>query len=222
VQILIKYLYGKACYLDEFSRTGKSLWFRDLYTMGKLCNEDISDDEERKTKKVTSEEISSISIDGRDFKVAQNSDFNFSITPRRCHVLCLSNRENSFELFDLFDADICIAINVAEMVEMIKSANKHLGFKVVSDEITYYRDSIDLLNCKSVEDAAFLKPAEPYQKESEYRIAVFWPKDENSNIYTDEVSHINIFDPSSIKDDHITFNFQCPEFNKIVVGVQRI
>ncbi|MEH6443034.1 MAG: hypothetical protein V7784_03970 [Oceanospirillaceae bacterium] len=190
--------------------------------MDKLSNEGITDNEEHKSIKVTSEEISSISIAGRDFRIAENTDLDVSIKPRRCHVLCLSNKGNSSELFELFEADICIAINVVEMVAMIKSANDHLGFEIISGDITYYRSSIELLACKSVEEGAFLKPVEPYQKESEYRIAVFWPKDESSEIYTREVGYKSVFDHSATKDDHITFNFQCPEFNQIVVGVQRI
>jgi hypothetical protein len=218
---VIKYLYGKRCYLDRFAKTGKGLWFRDLYTMDKLSNEDISDDEECKSIKVASEEISSISIAGRDFRLAPNTHFNVSITPPRCHVLCLSDKENCPELFKLFEADICIAINVVKMVKMIQGANNHIGLEVVADNIKYYRDSTELLDCKP-EKAAFLKSAESYHIESEYRIAVFWPNGESSRINTVETGHINVFGDITAQDDHITFNFQCPEFSQIVVGVKRI
>ena len=89
---MIKYLYGKSCYLDGFAKTGKGLWFRDLYTMDKLSNEDIKDDEKSKSAKVTSEEISTISLAGRDFRIAPNTHFDIARTPQRCHVLCLSNQ----------------------------------------------------------------------------------------------------------------------------------
>ncbi len=218
---MIKYLYGKSCYLDSFTKTGKGLWFRDLYTMDKLNNENIKDDEKCKSVKVDSEEISTISIAGRDFRIAPNTHFDISITPQRCHVLCLSNKENDPELFDLFDADICIAINVVKMVEMIREANRHIGLEVVAGNVKYYRDSAELLNCKP-EDTAFLKPAAPYEKESEYRIAIFWPNGENSTINTVETGQINVFGVDAFQDDHITLNFQCSEFNQIVVGVARI
>ncbi len=104
------------------------------------------------------------------------------------------------------------------MVEMIKSANKHLGFEVIAKNIKYFDDSIELLNCKSSEDAAFFKPRVPYQKEREYRIAIFFPGDEKFEIKTTD-GYISIFNPTPSKDDHMTFNFDCPEFSQIVVGV---
>jgi len=190
--------------------------------MDKLNNEEISDNEKRKSVKVTSEEISSISLAGRDFKIAPNTDFDFSITPRRCYVLCLSNKGNSTDLYELFDADICIAINVVEMVEMINNANSHLGIRVVSGDIKYYTDSIDLLSCASEDDAAFLKPAKPYQREAEYRIAIFWPKNEDSKLHVEKFGYINVFGTNPAADDHMTLSFQCPEFSQVVVDVQRI
>lgn len=218
---MIKYLYGKSCYLDSFTKTGKGLWFRDLHTMDKLSNENIKDNEKYKSIKVTSKEISTISLAGRDFRIAPNTHFDILITPKRCHVLCLSDKGNDQELFDLFDADICIAINVSKMIEMIKKANRHIGLKVVADNVRYYRDFTELLNCKP-EKTAFLKPAEPYEKESEYRIAIFWPDCESSTINTMKDSYINVFKDEASPDDHITLNFQCPEFNQIVIGVMHI
>ena len=114
-----------------------------------------------------------------------------------------------------------LAINVVKMVEMIKEANKHIGLKVVADNVKYYRDSTELLNCKP-DKTVFLKPADPYEKESEYRIAIFWPNGESSTINTVGDGHINVFGVDASQDDHITLNFQCPEFNQIVVGVTRL
>jgi hypothetical protein len=220
--LLIKYLYGKSCYLDGFAKTGKSLWFRDLYTMDKLVNKWINDNEERKSIKVTSEEIQSISIAGRDFKMAPKTNFDLSITPPRCHVLCLSNKKNDPEMFDLFHADICIAIDVSKMVEIIGEANKHLGLRVVAGDVKYYSDSAEFLNLQSEENTAFVKPADPYFRESEYRIAIFWPNEEGSRINTMDDGQIRVFGDPAAQDDHIKLNFDCPEFGQIVVGEQRI
>lgn len=217
---MIKYLYGKSCYLDSFAKTGEGLWFRDLYTMDKLSNEDIKDDEKCKSVKVASEEILTISLAGRDFQLAPDTHFDISITPQRCHVLCLSDKENDHELFELFRADICIAINVVKMAEMIKEANRHIGLEVVAGNVRYYSNSTELFNCKP-EETAFLKP-EAYKKESEYRIAIFWPDGESSTINTVGAGHINVFGVGVSQDDHITLDFQCLEFNQIVVGVTRI
>ncbi len=219
---MIKYLYGKSCYLDDFAKTGKSLWFRDLYTMDKLVNKGISDNEELKSINVSSKEIQSISIDGRDFKVAPKTNFDISISPPRCHVLCLSNKKNDPEMFELFQADICIAIDVARMVEMIGDANKHLGLKVMAGYVKYYSNSEDFLNLQSEENTAFVKPADPYFRESEYRIAIFWPNEEDSTINTMDGGLIRVFSECAAQDEHIKLNFDCPEFGQIVVGEQRI
>lgn len=207
--------------MDGFARTGKGLWFRDLYTMGKLCNENISDNEQNKTVKVASKEISHISLDGRKFKVAPGTKFDISYTSPRCHVLCLSDKENCPELFELFKADICIAINVVEMVKMIKAANHRYGVEVVADSVKYYKNSHQLLSSSPVE-LAFLKPEYPYQRESEYRIAMFWPSGEDAKIRSTDAGYINIFGEIPAENDHITLNFQCAEFSQIVVGVKRI
>lgn len=216
---MIKYLYGKRCDLDGFTKTGKGLWFRDLYTMGMLSNENIKDKEECKSIKINSEDISTITLAGRDFRMAPNTHSYISIRPSRCHVLCLSDKGNDPELFALFDADTCIAINVVKMEEMIREANRHIGIKVVAGNVKYYKNnSTELLDCMP-EEAVFRKPAEPYKKESEYRIAIFWINGENSTLNTTEDGHINVFCTDAFKDDHITFTFQGPEFNQIVVGV---
>ena len=217
---MIKYLYGKSQYLGSFAEIGKGLWFRDLYTMDKLENDKISDDEASKAIELAPDAITQVTIDGRPFKVVPNKPIQFSQSPRRCHVLCLSDRGNDSELFTLFEADICIAINVQKMVELIESANKHLELKVVADSITYYDHENELFDLTQ-EQLAFFKPVDPYSKEYEYRIAIFWPENEGSKVKPDGHGYVNVFHSNGTANDHITFNFESPVYEEVVVSVIR-
>lgn len=217
---LIKYLYGKHQFLKGFSETGKGLWFRDLYTMDKLNNESIKDDESYKSIYLEPNAIKSVTLAGSPFNVIPKDPIKFSQSPRRCHVLCLSNKANDPDLFKLFQADICIAIDVNKMVELIESANIHRNLEIVAKEITYYFNELDTMDC-SVDELVFLKPSNPYSQESEFRIAVFWPSDDQSKIETERNGSVNVFGSENTKDDHIAFNFECSEFNQVVVNVTR-
>ncbi|MEZ8321708.1 hypothetical protein AB6C72_25255, partial [Vibrio splendidus] len=85
---MIKYLYGKSQHLGRFAETGEGLWFRDLFTMDKLENENISDNEAKKSIQLAPDVITKVAIAGREFKIVPNKPVTFSQTPRRCHVLC--------------------------------------------------------------------------------------------------------------------------------------
>lgn len=217
---MIKYLYGKSKYLEHFAETGKGLWFRDLFTMDKLENDNISDDEARKSIQLAPDAVTKVIIAGREFKVVPNKPITFSRAPRRCHVLCLSEKGHDKELFELFKADICIGINVAKLAELIEKANKHLGLEVIADSITYYERESEILDL-SQEQLAFVKPSDPYSREHEFRIAVFWPQDSSSQLATDEHGKINFFHVSGTSDDHITFNFESPAYEEVVHSVTR-
>ena len=217
---MIKYLYGKSQYLEYFTETGEGLWFRDLFTMDKLENDNISDDEARKSIQLAPDAITKITLAGRDFKVVPCNPIIFSRYPRRCHVLCLSNKGNCKELFTLFDADICIGIDTKKVAMLIETANKHLGLKVVSGPIYYYEHESEVSDL-SQEELVFVKPTEPYKRESEYRIAVFWPENESSQLLTKDNGSVYVFHNDGTSDDHITFNFESPDFEEVVHSVTR-
>jgi hypothetical protein len=185
--------------------------------MDKLENTEISDDEAKKSILLEPDAISQISINDRTFNVVPNGPIKFSQAPRRCHVLCLSDIENDPQLFKLFEADICIAIDTQKMIELIASANKHLGLEVMADSIKYYSNEDELFDL-SLEELVFYKPKEPYSRECEYRIAVFWPYDENTQIKTVADSYVNLFHVGTAN-DHITFDFKSPVYEKVVIGV---
>ncbi|TOQ34645.1 hypothetical protein, partial [Vibrio parahaemolyticus] len=132
----------------------------------------------------------------------------------------LSNKGNSKELFNLFDADICIAIDTKKLAMLIETANKHLGLKVVSGPIHYYEHENEIFGL-SQEQLVFVKPAQPYKRESEYRIAVFWPENESSQLLTRDNGSVYVFDSDGTSDDHITFNVESPAFEEVVHSVTR-
>jgi hypothetical protein len=214
---LIKYLYGKSKNLGNFADTGYGLWFRDLFSMSKLENEKISDDEASKSIQLAPDAITKFIIDGRDFKIVPNNPIVFSQSPNRCHVLCLSNKGNCDDLFQRFDADICIGINVIEMKKYIKDANSKLGLKVVMRPITYYENDFEI-SIPTQDDLVFFKP-KTYMPEDEFRIAIFWPKGESTQLLTESDGFVNIFSPDIWKDDHIAFEFWGPAYEKVVDSV---
>lgn len=60
--------------------------------MDKLENDNISDDEARKSIQLAPDAITKVIIAGREFKVVPDKPITFSQSPRRCHVLCLSEK----------------------------------------------------------------------------------------------------------------------------------
>ncbi|MFA0134145.1 hypothetical protein AB4440_17850 [Vibrio splendidus] len=217
---MIKYLYGKSQHLGRFAETGEGLWFRDLFTMDKLENENISDNEAKKSIQLAPDVITKVAIAGREFKIVPNKPVTFSQTPRRCHVLCLSDKGNRKELFELFKADICIGINVVKLTRLIETANKHLGLEVIASSITYHEHENETLDL-SQEQLVFVKPAEPYKRECEFRIAVFWPQNESSKLITETHREVNVFHANGAPDDHIVFSFESPAYEEVVHSITR-
>lgn len=217
METLIKYLYGKQQVLGRFAETGEGLWFLDLFSMDKLENEKIRDDEAWKSVQLAPDAITSMNINGRDFKCVPNTPIVFSQAPKRCHVRCLSNKGNCEELFQRFEADICIGINVIKMKSYIEDANTTLGLKVVMKPITYYESDFDTRDLTQ-EDLAFLK-AKKYMPEDEFRIAIFFPEAESTQLKTDSDGLVNIYSHDGFKDDHISFEFGGVAYEDVVHSV---
>lgn len=214
-----KFLYGKRCNLDPFIQFGGPLWFRDIYSLKALENQLICDDESCKKFCIDSKHVTSLNLNGRDFRLVPKSQFTLTQPTRRCHVLCLSNDGNNAELFQRFNADICIKINVELMVDMIKDGNEHFNVEVIGKNVDYFRDggfpeTIDPI------DLVFKKDYEKYRIENEYRIAIFWPYDHETSLRTESGDYVNVFSANPGDDDHISLNFRDMNLKELIVNVQ--
>jgi len=142
----------------------------------------------------------------------------FSYPTQHCYCLCLSNKKDSDELFDRFNADICIEIDADKLIEILNFGFSHKlkGMKVEAKEVTYYdqREPPPTQNPKSL---VFFKPM-VFSPEEEYRIALFYPidktgfkADDNEIVpfYKDDESmHLEFSnpDPSLIKQCIMSFS----------------
>ncbi len=212
-----RFLYGKKRNFASFLETGSPLWFRDLYSLGKLENEVISDDESTRAHEINSDQIQKITFDGRDFKLAENTNFKMNLPTRRCHVLCLSNSGNSELLFERFEADICLELNTDKIIEMMQEANTNRGLEIVGRDVEYYKKGPSPTTHDPFE-LVFRKEYKRYHIEDEYRIAVSWPEDDESKILTTGNNLARVFGPEATNGDHISIGFNRSDLKEILVN----
>lgn len=148
----------------------------DLTHYSRMENENMRDDEMNKVfhlnKDVYSIEINGVKINPQHL----SNDIKINITPRHCYCICLSNRCDDPELYREFKADICIAFDVDELQERIRTIeNKFKGMLVVGRDVTYYKNGVHPNTLDPLE-LVFFKP-ELFSHEAEYRIALFYPLD---------------------------------------------
>ena len=171
-----KYLYGKKFFLKNFIE-GKSVRFSDLSHYSRLENKLMKDDE--KTKKFSCDRYATcLTINGCVIN-SNNMTKNpvFSMPVRHCYCLCLSNRKNSKELFNKFQADVCIEIDVDKMLEALNYffSHKLKGMEIQAKNIIYY-DPLDSLP-KSNEEELIFYTANSFLHEDEFRITLLYPRD---------------------------------------------
>ena len=212
-----KFLYGKSINFKSFLKTGSPLWFRDLNSLGKLENQQINDDESIRNHEVNFDQLQKITLNERDFKLAKNSTFNWKLPTRRCHVLCLSNCGNDDRLFQRFNADICIELRTDKIIELIKEGNRSKNLEVVGRDVEYYlKDSLP--SSYDPFELVFKKEYKRYHIENEYRIAIFWPEDDDSTVFTTDNRRINVFGQQASNGDHIKIKFNHSDLKDIVVN----
>ncbi len=213
-----RFLYGKKINFESFLTTGSPLWFRDLYSLGKLENEKIKDDESIRNHEVNSDQVQKITLDGRDFRLVENSTFNWKLLTRRCHILCLSNSGNNEVLFKRFNADVCIELNTEYIIELIKEGNPNKNLEIVGRNVDYYKKGA-LPSSHDPFELVFKKEYEKYHIEDEYRIAIFWPRDEGSTVLTKDNMQVNVFGEQATDGDHIEIGFSKSDMKDIVIDV---
>ncbi|PHM27492.1 hypothetical protein [Xenorhabdus budapestensis] len=173
---MYKYLYGKWKYLKGLIEGDGGIRLCDIRHYVRLENENMQDDEEVKHFEFPPESyqfsINNIDLDSKDF-VGQ---IKFDIFVRPCLCICFSNKKNDSELFEKFEADVCIEFNVNCLIEFLKYIfETQFKGEVIAKNVYYYTDNAGLGTLSS-QDAVFAKSIK-YEHEDEFRIAVFLPYD---------------------------------------------
>ncbi len=190
-----KFLYCKYDNLKSFIHHGKYLRFYDINYYKNLENDLIKDDESNKRYFHTADNIDLLQVN--EIKINPNiikGKLEISIPTRRSHVLCLSNIGNNVILFDRFEADLCIEINVDLLIEILKSYFQNIEerIEVIGKNVDYFKineKEMELDNKKLV----FKKNYEDFHIENEYRIAIFYPFDSNTMLKTSDNKYTNVF-----------------------------
>ena len=116
---MIRYLYGKKEFLLPIEKGLNSPRFSDLSHYSRLENEMMKDEETRKDFYLKKEEANLI-INGHSISNDSLSrDPQITITPRHCFCLCMSSKKDSMELYERFDANYCLAINVDTLMSYL-------------------------------------------------------------------------------------------------------
>lgn len=206
-----KYLYGKKHYLKDWIAGKQGLRLSDIAYYSIMDNEQMRDNELAKEfvydKNQTSFSVNGVSLNPKDMV----SNPVMTVFPERCFCVCLSNKKNDPQLFDRFNADVCLEIDVPNLIQLLRTAVSHLeGVNVVHDSVNYY-PAIMSSPAPDLNSVLFYK-RDVYQIESEYRVAIKIPphrkffKDSNGNsvaIFSD--------DPDDVR--HMFVNGLDPEIN---------
>ena len=169
-----KYLYGKQKFLSGLISGKRGLRFSDIAHYSVMENEKMRDDELAKEFHYDKNEVG-ITINGIVLNPADmTTNPSLIVTPYRCFCVCLSGKKDDEELYERFEADVCIEIDVEELVKFLTiAAGKFDGMGVVHNSVSYYppvmSDPAPDFNA-----AVFFK-RDIYCIEDEYRIAITIP-----------------------------------------------
>ncbi|MFI3276482.1 hypothetical protein [Vibrio sp.] len=142
-------------------------------------------------------------------------DLQVHINTRHCFCLCLSNIKDSSKLYEKFNADVCLEVNVTEFEKFLRGlfTKKFQGMSVICRDITYY-EKYSLPSTSNYVDLVFYKPS-IFSHEEEYRIALFYPLEKSG--FTNKNDNVIPF----IKDDesmHITMTHTDKGFFNQFIG----
>ena len=178
---MYKYLYGKWDVLRGLVEGNSSIRFCDIRHYSRLENNEMRDDEAFKKFEFSPDSIK-LNFAGIDLAPEDiTSNIKFNLPTRHCLCICFSNKKNDKELFDKFNADVCIEFNVNSLINFMKFIfEDSFGGEVIAKDVKYYTDNAGL-SCLPANEAVFTKHSK-YQHEDEFRIAVFLPYNEKTII----------------------------------------
>lgn len=208
---MYKYLYGKKKYLQDFIDGKKGIRFSDLAYYSIMENEKMRDDELAKEFVLDKDKVI-FSVNGIALNPQDMTDHPvMTLYPQRCFCVCFSGSKNDPVLFKRFEADVCIEIDVQNLVELLKVAVLRLeGVEVVHQVVSYY-PAVMASPTPDMMSALFYK-RDVYAVENEYRIALTIPV-HRKNFKGPNGESIAIFsdDPNDIR--HMFVNGTEPRVN---------
>lgn len=170
-----KYIYGKEVHLSNWINGYAGIRLSDLDSYSVMENELMRDNEL----------VKSFHLDKNYFTFTVNGHrinpedvvghIVIDIPLDRCFCVCLSGKCNDQELFERFKADVCVEIDIEQLVRLLEVATERLeGSTVVHGPVNYY--SLPIVGgSPDFEKALFYKP-DKYSVEDEYRIAITIPR----------------------------------------------
>jgi hypothetical protein len=172
----IKYLYGQKDKLGTLLLPSGKLRFKDINKYSDHENEEIRDDESKREFRYPLDRLKHIQVGQHIIPKSDIKGLTLTKETERCHVLCMSNKGFDPILFERFKANICLAINLDILVEILESTfEKNLTPRIVSKMVSYFEeDQFHEVSSLSKEELVFWKDR-TYKVEEEHRIAIFLP-----------------------------------------------
>jgi hypothetical protein len=181
---MYKYLYGTKSGLKKFIDGRQGLRFTDIAHLKNCENKKSRDNEDIRNLNVPLHRVGQLEF-GKDEKkiIIPRSDIvrlSLGQPTRRCHVRCFSNSGFNPELFDYFEADICLEINVQVIIDMINETFiPKKGGQILAKDVTYTDDFVEEISLDGT-NLVFVKP-EKFRLEDEFRLALFYPYDDKTH-----------------------------------------
>lgn len=178
----IRYLYGKEKILGPVIRDEAPIRLCDLTHYSRMENEKMRDNEMEKIFTPDRYQVA-IKINGRTLNPDDmTADPMFTLSPRHCYCICLSNRQDEPELYAAFKADICIALDVDLLQERLSLLDHRFpGTEIKGKDVIYYHPGT-APDSFTPEELVFFKP-NIFSHEAEYRIALFYPLNKTGFAY---------------------------------------
>lgn len=171
---MYKYLYGKKQNLQGWIDGKQGIRLSDIACYSKMENLRMRDNELAKEFIFDKEQIT-LTINGRTLNSREMSaNPVMTLYPERCFCVCLSGKKDDPVLYERFESDTCIEVDVEHLVELLKSVfTPFEGVEVIHREVNYY----PLVMASPAPDSisALFYKRDIYEVENEYRIAVTIP-----------------------------------------------
>ncbi|WP_338547285.1 hypothetical protein V6W80_11820 [Pseudomonas benzopyrenica] len=175
------YLYGEVEFLGKFvglrkfPADNRGLRFCDILHYKGMENLDVRDDETVRAFELH-KDFFTININGIDIDPSSMAGHTkLKATTPRCFCLCLSMLPDSDHMYRKFKADMCLKVDVANLLEFLneKVAVKHKGLVILNRPITYFPAVV--MTAPPTNDGLIFWKSNKFSDEEEYRIAIKTP-----------------------------------------------